>query len=301
MLSKGRQDGEDPAALEQALDQALGRAEAAFPDVKLEREAFVAHLARWLPPDRPARAGLDALQIEELYVACAAAAGRPAAIAAIEARYFDKAKAALARNPGTASVADEALQRVRESLFVGTARRPPKIGEYSGRGDLARWIRTTAMRTAMDLLSPAREIAVSDEAISRFPLPDDDPAIELMKREYGASFKQALHDALAELPRETRHEIRLYYIDGLGVEQIGAMYGIAASTVSRRLEKARRLLRDKTRAALARHLRVGDDELDSILRMIATRLDVSRSAIAGPPDANANADANDDHDKARDA
>jgi RNA polymerase sigma-70 factor len=133
--------------------------------------------------------GLDMLHMEELYVACAAAEGRPAAIALIEARYFDKAKTALARNPGLASVADETLQRVREALFVGTAKRPSKIGEYSGRGDLARWIRTTAMRTAMDLLSPAREIAVSDEAIARFPLPDDDPAIELMKREYGASFK----------------------------------------------------------------------------------------------------------------
>lgn len=32
---------------------------------------------------------------------------------------------------------------------------------------------------------------------------------------------------------------------------------------------------------LARHLRVGDDELDSMLRMIATHLDASRSAIAG--------------------
>lgn len=283
LLGQGRQ-GEDLAELEQALDRALGRAEAAFPDVRLGREAFVAHLARWLPGDRPARAGLDALRVEELYVTCAAAEGRPAAIASIEARYFDKARAALARNPGLAAVADEALQRVREALFVGTARRPPRIGAYSGRGDLARWIRTTAMRTAMDLLSPAREIAVSDEAIARFPLPDDDPAIELMKREYGARFQQALREALAELPRETRDALRLYYLEGLGVEQIGARYGIAASTVSRRLEKARRLLRDKTRAALARHLRVGDDELDSILRMIATRLDVSRSAIAGRDD-----------------
>ena len=282
LLARGRQGDADLAELEQALERALARAEAVSPAVRLGREAFVAHLARWLPPDRSPRAGLEMLHVEELYVACAAAEGRPAAIALIEARYFGKAKAALARNAGTASVADETLQRVREALFVGTARRPPKIGEYSGRGDLARWIRTTAMRTAMDLLSPAREIAVSDEAISRFPLPEDDPAIELMKREYGASFQQALHEALAELPGQAREELRLYYIEGLGVEQIGAMYGIAASTVSRRLEKARRLLRDKTRAALAQHLRVDDGELDSILRMIATRLDVRRSAIAGP-------------------
>jgi RNA polymerase sigma-70 factor (ECF subfamily) len=282
LLARPPQSGEDLSDLEQALTQALARAEALSPEVRLGREAFVTHLARWLPADRSPREGLASLSVDELYLTCAAAEGRPAAVALIEARYFGKARKALARNAGTASIADEALQRVREALFVGTPRRPPKIGEYSGRGDLARWIRTTAMRTAMDLLSPTREIAVSDEAIARFPLLRDDPAIEMMKREYGASFKQALSEALAELPQQARDELRLYYFEGLGVEQIGAMYGIAASTVSRRLDKARRLLREKTRAALAQHLRVDDGELDSILRMIATRLELSRSAIRGP-------------------
>lgn len=281
LLATERPGDEDLAELERALARALDRAEAAFPALGLERERFVAHLARWLPRDRSPREGLEALRVEELYLACAAAEGRAAAVAVIEARYLDKARAALARSAGTAAVADEALQRTREALLVGTAARPPKIGAYGGRGQLSRWIRTAAMRAAMDLLGPAREIAVPGEDMARFPVRDDDPGIEMMKRAYGASFKQALHRAFAELPAQARDELRLYYLEGLGVEQIGAMYGVAASTVSRRLDRARRLLRDRTRAALAAQLRVDDAELDSILRMIATRLELSRGALAG--------------------
>lgn len=281
LIATGRQGDGDLAELERALLRALERAEAAFPGLGLARERFVAHLARWLPQDRSPRAGLETLRVDELYLACAAAEGQAAAVALIEAHHLDKARAALARNAGTAAVADEALQRVREALFVGTAGRPPKIGTYGGRGQLARWIRTAAMRAAMDLLGPAREIPVSGEDMGRFPVRDDDPAIEMMKREYGASFKQALNRAFAELPAQTRDELRLYYLEGLGVEQIGAMYGIAASTVSRRLDRARRMLRDRTRAALAEELRVDGAELDSILRMIATRLELSRGALAG--------------------
>src|SRR5205814_8893169 len=63
--------------------------------------------------------------------------------------------AAISRIDGIA--VDDVLQRVRESLFVGG-----KIASYAGRGELAKWIRTIAMRTAMDQLSSrtgAREIA----------------------------------------------------------------------------------------------------------------------------------------------
>jgi RNA polymerase sigma-70 factor (ECF subfamily) len=101
-----------------------------------------------------------------------------------------------------------------------------------------------------------------------------------MKRRYGASFKQALADALARLPDETRRELRRYYVEGLGLEQIAALEGVAASTVSRRLEKARRTLHDETRRALAASLRIPDGEVDSILRVLDSRLELSRGALA---------------------
>jgi len=175
-------------------------------------------------------------------------------------------------------VADEALQRVREILFVATETRAPRISDYAGRGDLSGWIRTIAQREAFALVAPAREIAGRE--LGGYALPNDDPAVEMMKRQYGAAFKRALADALAELPDATRVTLRRYYIDGLGLERIAALDGVAASTVMRRLDKARKLLHDATRARLAGALRVGEDEVDSIVKMLDSRLELSRSAIA---------------------
>jgi RNA polymerase sigma-70 factor (ECF subfamily) len=264
-------------ALEEELQRIVRDAAASAPGVHLPPERFVAHVARWIPPDRPPREALAALRLDHLYLACAAADGQVAAIALIERHCFDRAAAAL-RSVG--AIADEALQRVREHLFVGKAGRAPKIADYAGRGDLGSWIRTTAMREAFHLLAPSREVPVDDRKLGGYALPAADPAVELMKRRYGQSFKQALADALARLPDATRIELRRYYLEGLGLEQIAALEGVAASTVSRRLEKARRTLHDETRRALAASLRVADDEVDSILRVLDSRLELSRGAIA---------------------
>jgi RNA polymerase sigma-70 factor (ECF subfamily) len=264
-------------AIEEDFDQAVAAARADAPGVEVPPERFAAHVARWLRTDEDPRRALAQLRVDHLWIACAAAAGDAAAIALVEARHLDRAIAALR---SMQDVADEALQRVRELLFVAKGERPPRIADYAGRGDLAGWIRTTAMREAFALLAPSREQPVGDRELAGFAI-DGDPAVEIMKRQYGATFKQALADALAALPDATRVELRRYYIEGLGLEQIAAIEGVAASTVSRRLEKARRALHDETRKTLASQLRVDNDEVDSILRLLESRLEVSRSAIAG--------------------
>jgi RNA polymerase sigma-70 factor, ECF subfamily len=262
--------GAEDEAVERALVEALDRARSEAPGVVHDDDAFVVELARRLPPGE----GIAALRVEALWLTLAAAAGQERAVALIEQRHFGAARKALAGLGG--GVADEALQRVREALFVGPR---PKIAAYAGKGDLGRWIRTTAMRAAMDLLAPQRERPTDDEGFAGFALPGGDPGVELMKREYGERFQVALREAMARLPPEAREELRLYYLEGLGLEQIAALEGVAASTVSRRLEKARRELRDATRAALAERLGVGDEELDSIIRLLDTRLELSRSAL----------------------
>jgi RNA polymerase sigma-70 factor (ECF subfamily) len=267
-----RHPGGDPA-IEADFDRAVAAARAAAPGIDVARERFAAHVARWLRPDEDPGRALAQLRLDHLWIACAAAEGSAAAIALIEARFLDRAIAALRSMPG---VADEALQRVRELLFMPRGDRPPRIADYAGRGDLAGWIRTTAMREAFALLAPPREVPAGDRELF---LPVADPAIEMMKREYGASFKQALAEAMKALPDETRLALRRYYIEGLGLEQIAALDGIAASTVSRRLEKARRILHEATKQALAAQLRVDADEVDSILRLLESRLELSRSAI----------------------
>ena len=280
LLSRFGASGIDRTRLEAELRRITAELAAAHPTVALAPERFDAHVTRWIRPDEDPLAALRARRLDQLWLACAAADGNAAAIAAIEATCFARARAALATFD--AGIRDEALQRMREILFVARATRPPRIADYAGRGDLAGWIRTTAMREAFQLVAPAREVG-NERAIEGYVLPGGDPAVELMKQQYGATFKQALAAALAKLPDATRATLRRYYIEGLGLEQIAALDGVAASTVSRRLEKARKELHDETRQALAASLRVGDDEVDSILRLLDSRLDLSRSAVARWP------------------
>jgi RNA polymerase sigma-70 factor, ECF subfamily len=261
--------------IDPVLRDAMAAAEAAAPGIRVAPERFAAHVARHAGPDR----ALAALRLDHLWLACAASDGDAAAIARIVAHCFERAAGAVRALGGPAGLADEALQRVRTLLFVGTAGKPPKIAEYAGRGDLPGWIRTIALREAYALLAPPREVPTPDQRLGGYALPAADPGVALMKDQYGDRFKQALADALAALPDTTRTELRRYYLEGLGLEQIAALEGVAASTISRRLDKARRTLHETTRRLLAERLRVDDAELDSILRLLDSRLDLSRSAV----------------------
>jgi RNA polymerase sigma-70 factor, ECF subfamily len=265
----------DREALEHALVSALGRARSASPGIDVSDEAFATHLAERLSPGRPVIDALSDLRVEDLYLACACANGSEAAVALVEKRCLDKAKAALSRlAPG-----DDALQHVRQVLFVGTGVRGPRIAEYGGRGDLAKWIRTIAMRVAFDMLAPKPEVALEAEKMEDFGLPIASHDLELMKRQYGAAFKTALADAVRALPAETRVALRAYYLEGRGLEEMAADEGVAASTISRRLSKARETLWLSTRQALLTRLAVSEPDLDSILRLLQTRLELSRSAL----------------------
>jgi hypothetical protein len=56
-------------------------------------------------------------------------------------------------------------------------------------------------------------------------------------------------------------------------------HGVAPSTISRRLAKSREALFVETRRALMERLGVAEEELDSILRLLESRLDLSRGAL----------------------
>src|SRR4051812_30479243 len=83
-LLVGERAGVDAAALSLTLRQAIDDARRAWPDISLPDEPFVAHLGARLRPDEDIAAALASLKITDLYLACAAARGDAAAVAAFE-------------------------------------------------------------------------------------------------------------------------------------------------------------------------------------------------------------------------
>src|SRR6185295_8532110 len=131
-------------------------------------------------------------------------------------------------------------------LFVGggTAGTPTsagKISEYAGRGDLRRWVRAVAVRTCLnDLRKGKHEILTDDDQlIAQHAMPGDDPEIEYMKRTYAGQFKAAFSEALGTLGAREQTLLRYHHVDGLNIDEIGAIYRIHRVTAFRWLEKAK--------------------------------------------------------------
>jgi RNA polymerase sigma-70 factor, ECF subfamily len=83
---------------------------------------------------------------------------------------------------------DELQQMLREKLFLPRAELPPKIAEYSGRGDLRNWVRVVISRTLVDLARGRREVPVQDEVMVDLAAgPLADPELEHLKQVCTAS------------------------------------------------------------------------------------------------------------------
>jgi RNA polymerase sigma-70 factor (ECF subfamily) len=217
--------------------------------------------------------------VEELQLAKAAAGGDSAALATLEQQYLSKLFPAIS-HLGDATFCEEVLQRLRVSLLTSQPGRPAKIADYSGKGDLLRWLRATAVRTALNLKTEtkaAKEDSGGD--LAELPFTSSDPQLEAMRKQYGERFRTAMRAAVESLPAATRLELKQYYFEGLGVEELGALYRVAPSTISRRLAKARIDLAERTRETLQQQLGIGAEEVESILRLIHSQLDLTRSAF----------------------
>src|SRR5262249_9527872 len=97
----------------------------------------------------------------------------------------------------------------------------------------------------------------------RAPLPT--PERDLLKGRFREDFAQAFRGALATLGHRERVLLRLYYQDELTVQQMGTLYSVNASTVSRWIGRARQAIVDGTRTALAARLAMPEAEIDSLL------------------------------------
>jgi RNA polymerase sigma-70 factor (ECF subfamily) len=257
----------------QGLAEAWRSARAAWPSVQLGAEAFIAHLARHLPAHAVATDGLMQINVADLYLACACAAGDVQAIEAFERHCLGGVNRALARLGFDADTVSEVKQLIRCRVLLGD-RGPPRILEFSGRGALRAWVRVIAVREALRMTRRSdREIEIDD--IDKLQAFVTATGLEHEKQSYRHAFREALDRALRALPSRDRVMLRQHVLDGMTIDQLGALYRMHRTTAARALERARRFLLAATRAHMRVELDVSSTELDSILRLIRSCLDVS--------------------------
>lgn len=272
---------------------------AAWPDLDVEPATFSAFIAARLPADRDPDEALTAIRASDLYLTCACASGSRQALAYFDRRYISELNLALARMRPRPEQVDEIKQLVRQKLFVSDSGPTGKIVAYSGRGDLRRWVRSIAIRTFLNQIRKYKREVQRDPDKPIFDEVTDDPEIEYMKRRYRNEFRAAFEQSLKSLDDRQQNLLRYHHIDGLNIDEIGAIYRVHRVTAYRWLEKAREALVSKTQKLLTAQLKVEKREFQSIMRMIRSQLHLSLVRYLGdrpPPFAAKGGAKNEDED-----
>lgn len=263
--------------LEEILAGFLEQGTEAWPAIEIAPEKFVRHLAHAAHAanaENPLEV-LPKLRSSDLYLACACALGQDVAIARFEEEIFPKIIPAIRSLGASDSIVDETCQQLREFLFVARGQgRQAGIANYAGLGQLRSWVRSIAVRTAMKLLGKSSKVA-GDEALAGIPDDGQDVELELLKREYGQQFREALRAQLAELTERQRNILKQHYLDGLSIDQVGKLYKVHRATAARWISTAREALFDGTRARLIEDLQLDPSEFDSVVRLVRSQLDLS--------------------------
>src|SRR5262249_35851216 len=147
-----------------------------------------------------------------------------------------------------------------------------------GRGGLVPWLRAAAMRTAIDLMRARREFPSDADHLAEVA-GTFDPLLAALKQQYRDEFRTAFRDAAAELTDRERTLLRYRFVDDLTIDEIGVLYRAHRATVARWIATIRESLFEGTRAHLVARLMLSEGELDSVLRLIDSQLEISLDAV----------------------
>jgi RNA polymerase sigma-70 factor len=262
--------------VEPLLAAKIDQARRSWPGFEVAPETFAAYLGEHLPADEDVHESLLRVHADDLYLACALVRGDHHALEAFERTLPERVARFVCHLDSSAPFLDEVTQSVRIKLLapLDGDQRVPKIANYSGRNALESWLCTVAIRTALDLRR-GRNKDEPIEELSDVLAATDDPELELLRAKHEELCRDALRDACDSLSLKQRRLLRLYYRERFTYEQLGALYHVNATTVRTWILEARDAVVDAVRAGLKRRLRLDNRELENLLQLMQSRLDIS--------------------------
>jgi RNA polymerase sigma-70 factor (ECF subfamily) len=251
---------------------------ASWPEIAIEEAELAGYLAG-VPADAPPERARD------LFLAWACLCGHGAALEALEKEVLSQVPAFVQRMGLPPASVDEVRQRVRERLLLGGAGGSPRLREYRGLGSLRNWVRVIAVRTALDLrrAETTGKQPLEDRIYSEVISPAASPELEVLRAQARPALLAAMQASFAALAPEDRNLLRLYYRDGLLLEQIGAVFRVHTSTASRWLARLRQRLAEESTRRLREELHLAEGEAESLVRALRSRIDVTLSQLLAEP------------------
>lgn len=260
-----------------AVESILRAGKAALPAIAAPADALARLIATRLEgDDNP-----DALAADELYLAAACALGDRAALAAFEQRYFGVIPAALSRLSLSRDEIAEVTQQLRIRLFVAEGGDTPRVVAYAGQGQLGGLVRVAAVRAGLNLLRDRGRLGGASggpddgDDLEDVPISSDNPELARLKAQHRTAFKAAFEQAISSLEPRERSLLGLAIVKGLGIDRIGAIYGVHRATAARWVTAARANLTRALHKILAVQLGVEKSGVDDLLPLVESQLELS--------------------------
>jgi RNA polymerase sigma-70 factor (ECF subfamily) len=270
----------ETATLE-ALSRHVAESRAAWPDITVTKRELATELARRLGDGATVEA-LTGCKASDVYLAIAATAGDVAATRAIVELVEREVGFGAARTRATPDQAAEVRGELHRILFTSDPHRPAAIRGFGGRGDLRGYLRVMATRELVRTMKRGRrEEPREEEALFAMIAPGTDPELSILRARFHSGVEDAMRAALRKLGERSRALLRYQLVDGFTVDRVGALYGVHRATAARWVSAARDELGDLIRAEIAAKLAIDVDEVDSIVRMVQSRVDVSIERLIG--------------------
>jgi RNA polymerase sigma-70 factor (ECF subfamily) len=231
-----------------------------------------AELARRFKPTD--LADLATCRADDIALAILACRGDAGAIAEIKRLLDREVELTALRTSATPEQANDVKGELGRILFGGA------LHDFAGRAALKSYISVIATRELVKTVQRGRrESPVADEQLFAMLSNLDDPELEVLRGRFHESVAVGLRAALAKLADRDRALLRYQLVDGWNVDRVGALYGVHRATAARWVAAARETLGQLLRDEIATTLSIPITEVDSIVRLVQSRIDVSLARL----------------------
>jgi RNA polymerase sigma-70 factor (ECF subfamily) len=263
--------------LNQAAALAYHAGRAAWPELPLDLASF----QRWV-----LMAGIDVDALvdrgDELYLVAGCVARQPEAHHAFERRYLSTMTQNVGRIALSSDQADELRQQLRVTLLLGPE---PKIGTFRGQGPLGAWVQVCAVRLALKMGAAAdRMVSPDAHMLDGLVAQDADQEVLAAKAQYRDTFQAALEECFSALPSRQKTLLRMHFLDGMSIDEMGQVFHVHRATIARWLVAIRREVLDQICKKISLNLRTSSSEFRSMVRLVQgdVRLSLHRILGSGP-------------------
>jgi RNA polymerase sigma-70 factor, ECF subfamily len=260
--------------LDQAAALAYHAGRETWPDLHMELGDF----QRWV---RVAGIEIEALteRGDELYLVAGCVAREPEAYQAFERRYLATLNQHVGRIALSADQADELRQQLRVGLLLGAQ---PKIGTFRGQGPLGAWVQVCAVRLALKLGAAHDRLASRDASVLEGLVAQDaDQELLAAKAQYRDTFQSALEECFSALPSRQKTLLRMHFLDGMSIDEMGRVFHVHRATIARWLVAIRKEVLEQICRKISLNLRTSSSEFRSMVRMVHSDVRLSLHRILG--------------------